>query len=164
VCNDLGRWGRGFVVPLAKRWPAARAAFLSWHAGARDGEPPFELGRVQVVPVGPEVWVANMVGQHGLTAKKGVPPIRYAAVGEALAEVARFAQAKDATVHMPRIGCGLAGGMWDRIEPLIRQTLTAAGVQTVVYDLPAGSQHRVSRPRSHKAAPRRGRNAAEGVR
>jgi hypothetical protein len=35
---------------------------------------------------------------------------------------------------MPRIGCGLAGGTWDKIEPLIRETLCAAGVPVTVYD------------------------------
>jgi hypothetical protein len=40
-----------------------------------------------------------------------------------------------ATVHMPRIGCGLAGGTWDRIEPLIQNRLIAAGVHVTPYDL-----------------------------
>jgi hypothetical protein len=37
---------------------------------------------------------------------------------------------------MPRIGCGLAGGTWDRVEPVLESTLAAAGVEVVVYDLP----------------------------
>ena len=39
-------------------------------------------------------------------------------------------------VHMPRIGCGLAGGSWDRIEPLIVESLTVRGIETFVYDYP----------------------------
>ena len=39
-----------------------------------------------------------------------------------------------ASVHMPRIGCGLAGGKWERIEPLIERTLLARAVPTTVYD------------------------------
>jgi hypothetical protein len=35
---------------------------------------------------------------------------------------------------MPRIGCGLAGGRWERIEPLLEATLVAAGVPATVYD------------------------------
>jgi hypothetical protein len=35
---------------------------------------------------------------------------------------------------MPRIGCGLAGGDWSRIEPLIEEQLCARGVQVTVYD------------------------------
>jgi ATP-dependent helicase HepA len=49
----------------------------------------------------------------------GDPPIRYEAVEECLAKVAETAREVKASVHMPRIGCGLAGGEWSRIEPLI---------------------------------------------
>ena len=41
----------------------------------------------------------------------------------------------DASDHMPRIGCGLAGGDWAEIEPMITETLCAAGIEVVVYDL-----------------------------
>jgi hypothetical protein len=35
---------------------------------------------------------------------------------------------------MPRIGCGLAGGAWSRIEPLITARLTARSIPVTVYD------------------------------
>jgi len=35
---------------------------------------------------------------------------------------------------MPRIGCGLAGGAWTRVEPLIAETLLAADLDVTVYD------------------------------
>lgn len=35
---------------------------------------------------------------------------------------------------MPRIGCGLAGGRWEEIEPILHDTLVAAEVATTVYD------------------------------
>jgi hypothetical protein len=38
---------------------------------------------------------------------------------------------------MPRIGCGLAGGNWDQIEPLLEEHLALAGFDVPVYDLPA---------------------------
>ena len=40
----------------------------------------------------------------------------------------------EASVHMPRIGCGLAGGTWARIEPLIERRLISAGTAVTVYD------------------------------
>ena len=137
VCNDMGRWGKGFVMAISGRWPGPRERFVAWHkSGSRSGDGGFGLGRVQFVDVEPELWVANVVGQHGIMAKNGVPPVRYDATGRGLEEVARFAAARGAAVHMPRIGCGLAGGSWDRVEPLIEGTLIAAGVETFVYDLP----------------------------
>ena len=41
-----------------------------------------------------------------------------------------------ASVHMPRIGSGLAGGKWEQVEGIIREELTAADVAVTVYDLP----------------------------
>ena len=35
---------------------------------------------------------------------------------------------------MPRIGCGLAGGKWERIEPIITQNLSRKGLEVYVYD------------------------------
>ncbi|MCT2277673.1 hypothetical protein M3G91_08560 [Micromonospora chalcea] len=48
--------------------------------------------------------------------------------------VADRAEELGASVHMPRIGCGLAGGSWQRIEPLIRQALSDRGIPVTVYD------------------------------
>ncbi|MEX3101111.1 MULTISPECIES: Appr-1-p processing protein [unclassified Streptomyces] len=39
-----------------------------------------------------------------------------------------------ASVHMPRIGCGLAGGAWPRVEPLIAERLVREGIAVTVYD------------------------------
>jgi hypothetical protein len=35
---------------------------------------------------------------------------------------------------MPRIGCGLAGGTWDKIEPLIEENLSMNQILVRVYD------------------------------
>ena len=41
-----------------------------------------------------------------------------------------------ASVHMPRIGTGQAGGSWSIIEDLVDNELCAHGVPVTVYDLP----------------------------
>jgi hypothetical protein len=63
------------------------------------------------------------------------PPIRYEAVDRCLRHLAARAAGLEATGHMPGIGCGLAGGRWDRIEPLIVSRLIDCGVSVSVYDL-----------------------------
>jgi hypothetical protein len=65
---------------------------------------------------------------------RGLPPIRYEAVAEFLKQVAAKAVELGARVHMPRIGCGLAGGEWSLIEPLIEEQLCRRGVLVTVYD------------------------------
>jgi O-acetyl-ADP-ribose deacetylase (regulator of RNase III) len=135
VCNDVGGWGRGFVVALSRKWPEPERRYRVWHRG---NEPiPFALGQVQFVQVDQQLWVANLIGQHDIRSHGGVPPVRYEAIREGLQRVATFAQAVGATVHMPRIGAGLAGGTWDAINAIIEAELTTNGVPVVVYDLPS---------------------------
>lgn len=146
-CNDEGLWGAGFVLALSKMWPKAEAAYKAW-PDANPNEPwfpptietsgPFELGQVQFVLVGPKIWVANLIGQHGVgVSDDGRPPIRYDAIRTGLMKVKRFCQIHDASVHMPRMGAGLAGGNWTAIEQTIKAELMAHGVSVTVYDLPA---------------------------
>ncbi len=89
---------------------------------------------MQFVPAEADLLVANMIGQHGYR-PSSTPPVRYEAIGAALATVADRALHLRASVHMPRIGCGLAGGRWELVEPLVVDTLTRRGVPVTVYDL-----------------------------
>jgi len=138
VCNDIGAWGAGFVVALSRRWPEPERAYRAWAKG--QGDVPFELGQVQFVTVESDLWVANLIGQHDI-ARKSVctdrPPVRYDAIRTGLARVHHFAWQHQASVHMPRIGAGLAGGDWSVLEGIIRGELTEQGVPVSVYDLPA---------------------------
>lgn len=133
VCNDIGGWGRGFVLALSQRWSEPERSYRQWHAERAMND--FGLGAVQIVPVEPELWVANIVGQHGIDHTDDGPPVRYSAIEAALADLADQADAMGATVHMPRIGCGLAGGEWPEVETIIKRTLSAAEVPVTVYDL-----------------------------
>jgi O-acetyl-ADP-ribose deacetylase (regulator of RNase III) len=132
VCNDIGGWGKGFVLALSRRWAQPEADYRAWHRAGKAGG--FGLGAVQFVQVETYIWVANMVGQRGTKKGSSRPPIRYEAVAACLGEVAAKALELGASVHMPRIGCGLAGGEWPRIEPLIGEQLCARGVLVTVYD------------------------------
>ena len=134
VCNDIGKWGKGFVLALSKRWSEPEAAYREWHRERESND--FALGAVQLVQAEPDIWVANMVGQHGILPKGSTVPIRYDALWTCLERLAAQAQSLGASIHMPRIGCGLAGGTWDRVEPIINDTLCAHDISVTVYDLP----------------------------
>lgn len=132
VCNDRGGWGKGFVLAVSRRWPEPEAAYRRWHRERAKND--FGLGAVQFVRVDRCLWVANMIGQHGTrTGSKG-PPVRYEAIGTALGTVADKARELGASVHMPKIGCGLAGGRWELIRPLIEDRLIGHGVSATVYE------------------------------
>jgi len=132
ICNDVGGWGKGFVLALSQRWPEPEAQYRAWYKSGDSAG--FRLGAIQLIEVEPIVLVANMVAQHGLGPSKGVPPIRYDALQECLTALAQRASSRNASVHMPRIGCGLAGGSWPEVEAIIQATLGAAAVPVHVYD------------------------------
>ncbi|MEV1001010.1 Appr-1-p processing protein [Nonomuraea sp. NPDC050202] len=127
-----GPLGQGFVLALSGRWSQPEADYRAWHRSG-DG---FELGAVRLVQVQPGLWVANMIGQHGIRPTQDGPPIRYDALDRCLSALGEEALKLHAGIHMPRIGAGLAGGSWDRIEPLILKRLTERGIPVTVYDLP----------------------------
>lgn len=144
VCNDIGAWGRGFVLSLSQRYPSAERAYRDWYQmNEPAGYPelvPFRLGRLKLVQVTNDIHVANMIAQHGIMSKDGIPPIRYDALADCLAELRLHARAlsfrynsdKTTTVHMPRIGCGLAGGEWSKVEEIVKRQLH--DVNVYVYD------------------------------
>lgn len=132
VCNDIGGWGKGFVMALSARWKEPELAYRQWFRSKAN----FNLGEVQLVAVTPDTWVANMLGQRDVKkGKDGKPPVRYEAIKLALEKVASFAKENQASIHMPRIGCGLAGGSWEIMEKIIEESLTKHGLAVTVYDL-----------------------------
>ncbi len=131
ICNDIGGWGKGFVMAISKRWKEPEHEYRKWYKSKEN----FLLGEVQFVKVEDGIWVSNMIGQHKINKdENGNAPIRYEAIKAGLEKVAQFAKENNASVHMPRIGCGLAGGTWEKVEPLIKDSLLNANIPTYVYD------------------------------
>jgi hypothetical protein len=109
------------------------------------------LGEIQVVPVKDEhgtLFVVNMIAQHNFKTKDNPVALRYQALADCFRKLdewiksyrmarelmARPSRIGDVSIHMPRIGCGLAGGSWDKVELLIGTMLFEHDV--FVYDLP----------------------------
>ncbi len=131
VCNDVGGWRKGFVMAISSKWTAPEKQYRQWFKSKEN----FALGETQFVQVENDTWVANMIGQKNINKdEEGNPPVRYEAIGFALEKVAVFAKEKNASVHMPRIGCGLAGGKWVLMEPIIINTLSKKDIPVTVYD------------------------------
>ncbi|MCU0436411.1 MAG: macro domain-containing protein [Raineya sp.] len=132
ICNNIGGWGKGFVVAISKRWKEPEKAYREWHRDRAKND--FELGSIQIVQVEEYIYVANMIGQQGIKTGSNGVPIRYEAVEQCLEKLSEKALELGASVHMPRIGCGLAGGKWEKIEPLIEKTLITNNISTTIYD------------------------------
>lgn len=133
VCNDVGAWGAGFVLAISRRWPEPERRYRDWSRGLEARA--FALGEVQFVSVEPGLVVANLVGQHGLRRRGAERPVRIDAIARGLRTVAREALDTGSSVHMPRIGCGLAGGTWREIGPVVDREIASRAVDVTVYDL-----------------------------
>lgn len=55
ICNDIGGWGKGFVLALSKKWKMPEEAYRQWYKSQEE----FTLGAVQFVNVENELYVAN---------------------------------------------------------------------------------------------------------
>jgi len=130
ICNDIGAWGKGFVLAISKKWKKPEQQYREWFKSKEQ----FELGEVQFVNINSDLSIANMIGQHQIKRLRGQIPIRYEAVEKCLSKVADYSKGNNFSVHMPRIGCGLAGGDWNIIEQIIQKELIDKNIKVTVYD------------------------------
>lgn len=154
VVNDKPAWGAGFVVALSARWRAPESSYRAWARSREQAEldpsaerrgaqyPPFELGQILIVQVEQNLYVANVLAQHGIRWEGDVPPIRYEALEQGLGRVAEWAAARGASVHGPRLGAGLAGGQWGLVERMLTEAFCARDIPVTIYDLPQDGQRR----------------------
>jgi O-acetyl-ADP-ribose deacetylase (regulator of RNase III) len=133
-CNNVGAWGAGFVMALSARWSKPEEYYKWWATRSGPGYIPFVLGQVQHVRVEPGLWVANLIGQNGVRNFKNPRPIDYDALAVGFVNVSENAVRMNASVHMPRIGCGLAGGDWNVVESIIDMYMDP-DLDITVYDL-----------------------------
>lgn len=136
VCNDVGAWGAGFVLAVSRRWPNPEREYRA----AFERTPRPQLGEVQLCRVESGLYVANMIAQHGFPSASRPVALDYTALVNCMVWLGQYAE-RGWSFHMPRIGCGIAGGDWRRVSSLIETAL--ADFQVIVYDLPAptGPRH-----------------------
>lgn len=128
VCNNKYRWGAGFVLAISNKWELPEKEYRSLSKNK------MKLGYVQKVVVEKGVIVCNMIGQEDTKPNEfGVPPIRYSAIGVALKDVSSLAKALNASIHLVKIGCGLAGGNWNIMEKVIEESIDPS-INVTVYE------------------------------
>lgn len=133
IVNDATpNWGGGFALEVGKRWDFIQDDFREWVERDRSN---LVLGNVHWARIDDELSIAHMVAQQGYGASDR-PRIRYGPLSKTLDQLARIASEKGASVHMPRIGTGQAGGNWELIRELIDGQLVRRGIPVTVYTLP----------------------------
>jgi hypothetical protein len=133
VVNDkAARWGAGFGLVVRKKWQHVQDEFVSWVEEHPDD---FLLGNIHLTQIEDNLMAAQLIGQHGY-GDSPKPRIRYKALNECLEKLATVAKKEGASVHMPRIGSGQAGGHWPIIFEMIDDLLSKRGIEVVIYEPP----------------------------
>lgn len=132
IVNDkTPNWGAGFGRALQLKWPGAQQHFAKVFA-ERAGP---KLGQTSISRVGGDIYVFQMIAQRGYGPSPATR-LRYEALRRCLEQLRHAAIELNASVHMPLIGTGQAGGSWGLVENLITEELCAPGVAVTVYQLP----------------------------
>lgn len=133
LVNDKAvTWGGGVARKIAGRFPDAEAQFREQLVYLPRGE---RLGRTIFSQASDEITVASLIAQEGYGPSL-FPRIRYTALKNCLEAVTQRAKENGATVHMPRIGTGSAGGDWGTIEEMLDDIMVRSGLFVTVYDPP----------------------------
>ena len=126
ICNTLGLWGAGFVLALSKKWKQPELAYK-----IKNKNDYLTLGDVDFVRVENNIIIANMIAQKGIKSPINLIPIKYDALKKCLLNVNDMALETNSNIHMPKIGSGLAGGDWNVIENIIKDTLS---IDVYIYE------------------------------
>lgn len=144
-CNDIsgGVWGAGFTSALDRKWSHIREQYVKWS----KNEDWFKGGMIQIVPAEKNIYICNMIGQHGIVGPKNPKPVNYEWLFEGMNQLnnwitnyraLKFHMGPDflapkISIHCPRFGAGLAKGDWNTIELLIKVSWSLQYVY--IYDL-----------------------------
>jgi len=128
VCNNRGAMASGFVVPLAKYYPDARACYIDWfHQTYDEHNVPPNLGEVQFVNAPfvsgkPTICVGNMIAQ---TLEPGkTRQLDYEALYKCLEKVVIHKGGPMCPrLVFPLFGSGLAGGSWSIVAAMIDEVV-----------------------------------------
>ena len=116
--NCLGVMGAGLAKQIATKWPVVKLHYTNLCRGFEAHSPEL-MGEVQFVEVSESVYVANLFGQNGYG--RGQCFTDYTVYPRALKSLLQ-APVQSPQVYIPYgLGCGLAGGDWSVMEPLLEK-------------------------------------------
>lgn len=132
VVNTMGAMGAGFGKAMAQTWPESAKNIYKWRLRKNE----FKLGGTSLIKLSDDIYAFQMIAQSGINYKAGATiPLRYDILRGSLIEMADKALELNASIHMPLIGAGQAGGDWGVIEGMIKEEVINRGVDVKVYVL-----------------------------
>ena len=126
-CNCFHTMGAGIARQIRSTWPEVYKADLNTKRGDKG-----KLGRVSYAEVRnrPYLVVINAYTQYNYG--RGGRYVSYDAVKSCFEKIASGCQPGH-SVGIPYIGCGLAGGDWKVIEPIIDEAMVGIDLTLVEF-------------------------------
>ena len=133
LVNDKAtKWGGGVARKTANRFPEAEKIFSRELIETAKAD---RLGKVIFTRAADDLEIASIIAQEGF-GQSLFPRIRYDSLQRCLESISERAIHTKATIHMPRIGTGAAGGDWDTIQEMLDDVMVRSGVKIIIYDPP----------------------------
>jgi O-acetyl-ADP-ribose deacetylase (regulator of RNase III) len=126
--NCKGSFGSGVAGQIARKFPDVKRGYMRKHE--HDG---WKLGQCQFIQTEGKRIVVNMATQE--TYGKTGTHVDYDALKQCIEQVLDYCKTTGEGLAIPRVGAGLAGGDWARIEEIIRDCLVHRDVEVDVYSL-----------------------------
>ena len=128
-CNCFTTMGAGIAKSLAAQFPEVKAADAATVTGDIS-----KLGTFTKAAVTPTSTVYNVYGQDYIS--RHVRTTNYPALFSGLRAVMEdMVSNGKSTLGIPFIGCGLAKGNWDEVEPLIKVLANHYNITVTVFVL-----------------------------
>jgi len=103
--------GRGVALAIRNKWPKVYQEYRKEYKKK-------QLGNIQVVGVGPELFVINLFAQYNYGLEKR--HTNYSALKSCLETVSLWEKERDLDNYIPyKMGCGNAGGSWEKVSAII---------------------------------------------
>ena len=128
-CNCFTAMGAGIAKALAAQFPEVKAADDATVTG--DAE---KLGNITKAVVTPTSTVYNVYGQYSTS--RLMRTTNYPALFSGLRAVMEdMVNNGKSTLGIPYIGCGLAKGNWEEVEPTIKALADKYNITVTVFSL-----------------------------
>lgn len=132
--NCFHTMSSGIAYQIAKKYPEALEADKLTKHGDRE-----KLGSISVAATGKDSsdspLVVNAYTQFTFGREEGMTYVSYEAIKSSMEEIYNlFGKGSEYKIGMPKIGSGLGGGDWAKIEKIINDVFSDKEVFIVEYD------------------------------
>jgi O-acetyl-ADP-ribose deacetylase (regulator of RNase III) len=130
-CNCHNTMGKGIAKSIRKEWPEAYKADCATKCGDKSKLGTFSFS----TPLGMGMHIINAYTQFNYWSEGGGKEdlFEYEALSSILKELKKQLGGQGLKFGLPKIGAGLAGGDWVRIEGIIESELKGEDVTIVEY-------------------------------